>query len=200
MYVGRCLKRRVNERHREHQSSRVRDTVFRYCEETGFELPEMTILINGCTLKEGVEKEGYYMDYYRDLGYTLINKQPAGSIGFLNLKWTHKKCLEAAKQCKSPVEYEAKFVGAYGACLRHKWYDILDEAFPNRRRMYSDEEIIEIMNQYDLKSHFKRDHASLHRRAIKNGLYELSVWKDGHKEAAKARKGIPVRKKKENGS
>jgi hypothetical protein len=179
VYVGRCLKRRVNERHREHQNSRVRDTVFRYCEETGFDLPEMTILINGCTLKEGVEKEGYYMNYYRDLGYTLINKQPAGAIGSLKSKWTHKKCLEAAKQCESPVEFKKKFIGAYNACKRHKWYDVLDEAFPNRRRKYTDEEIIEIMNQYNTKTPFSKEHPSLARRAIKNDLYKFSEWKDG---------------------
>lgn len=196
VYVGRCLKRRVSERHREHKDSKKRDTVFRYCEENNIEIPDMTILIDGCTLKEGVEKEGYYMEYYCNLGYTLINKQPAGAVGWCALKWNRTKCLEVAKGCKTIGEFKNKFVGAYNACKRNKWYDILDEAFPNRRRKYTDDEVIEIMNKYDTKTQFAKSHSGLATRAIKNDLYKFSEWKNGNKEAAKRKKGIPVRKEK----
>lgn len=55
---------------------------------------------------------------------------------------------------------------------------------------------IEIMNKYDTKTQFAKSHSGLATRAIKNDLYKFSEWKNGNKEAAKRKKGIPVRKEK----
>lgn len=177
VYVGRCLKRRVIERHNEHSNPKINDTVYKYCTENNCKLPPMTIIIDSCSLQDGVEKEGYYMQYYINMGYTLINKQPAGSTGAIRYgKWTHKKCQKAALQCKTLMEFEERFAGAYSACLRHKWTDVLDEAFPNRRHIYTDEEMISIMKQYTLISKFKAEHASLYRRAKKKDLLKLGGW------------------------
>lgn len=95
VYVGRTIephRRDVSHRHK-------KDSVFKYANKHGVEIPEMRILISGVPPVDGSRLEAVAVETYRELGWTLINKAKAGSLGGLACnKLTIKYCLEVARK------------------------------------------------------------------------------------------------------
>ena len=64
VYIGRTLMRTQIKRHYDHLT-RENDTVYKYALLCGIEIPQMTILEENLTLKDGIKREGYWVDYYK---------------------------------------------------------------------------------------------------------------------------------------
>ena len=121
VYIGRTLFRRVNERDKEHLFN-DRDTVSKFCRKKDIHIPVIKILENDLTLAEGVEKEGYYVEKYKQEGWNILNKAKTGSIGLIaKNKWTKKTCYEEARKYKTKMEFYKGSGGCYDAARRSGW-------------------------------------------------------------------------------
>ena len=121
VYIGRTLMRCQNKRHQQHQVS-SKDTVFVYAKKHDVEVPEMTILEDNLTLKEGCVREGYWVDYYKRINYTVLNRAKTGGIGAIGAgTWTKKRCLEEALKYSSCKDFNKYSNSAYSAAYRNGW-------------------------------------------------------------------------------
>lgn len=110
------------------------DTVFRYSKENGFEIPKMEIIEDNLSVIEGQEREGYWVDYYRERGYNILNKMKtgkgSGSIGAIGRgKWNRQTLKVEANKYKGRGDFLKYASGAYDAARR---YNLLDELFPKK--------------------------------------------------------------------
>ena len=67
IYIGRTLMRRQKDRDNDH-STDEEDIVFRYAKENGLAVPPMEIIEENITVKEGLEMEDYWVNYYKEKG------------------------------------------------------------------------------------------------------------------------------------
>lgn len=128
VYIGRTLMRRIKTRDWQHRNSEYNgkkvkpDSVNRFANENNVDLPQMTILEDNLTINEGQEKEAYWIDYYNQQGYYVINVAKAGSIGTLNKgKWNYINCYNEAKKYTNKIDFVKKSNGAYDSARRHGW-------------------------------------------------------------------------------
>ena len=124
IYIGRTLIIRAGTRDWEHVYN---SDVLKWLG-INIVLPTMKILESGLTLQQGLEREDYYVNYYRDLGYTVLNKARtgigSGSVGSLNSgKWNKKTCYEEALKYKRRSDMNRYCPGAYRVARRNKWLD-----------------------------------------------------------------------------
>ena len=123
VYVGRTLMRRIQERDYEHMFTDS-DAVVLFAKEHDIPIPPMKILEADLTLKEGTEKEGYYVEYYRNNGWDVLNRTKTGGIGLLfRNKWSKRTCREEAKKYKTRGEFAKLCAGAYDVARRNGWLD-----------------------------------------------------------------------------
>ncbi len=123
VYVGRTLSRRVKDRDKEHMFVE-KDAVFLFAKKNSIPVPKMIILEDCLTLAEGVEKEGHYLEYYRNKGWHILNRAKTGSIGLIaNNKWSKRTCYEEALKYKTRGEFAEHSAGAYDVARRNGWLD-----------------------------------------------------------------------------
>ena len=123
VYVGRTLIRRVEMRDKEHLYTST-DAVYIYAEKIGLPIPTMKILADKLTLAEGVEKEGYYLELYRNNGWQILNRAKTGGIGLIaRNKWSKKTCYEEASKNKTRGSFAKCSSGAYEVARRNGWLD-----------------------------------------------------------------------------
>lgn len=125
VYVGRTVNLSV--RDSAHRSSN-KSTVFKFAESLNISIPEMTVLEKDLTLSEGLEKEDYYKNKYKQEGWTILNIAKtglkSGSLGLLGKgKWTREICYEEAKKYKTLKEFTENSYNAYNAAYKNGWLD-----------------------------------------------------------------------------
>lgn len=134
-YVGRTSN--LKRRHRQHNNGTFingklqYDSVKKFSLENGInELKEPIILECKLNAIESQEKEEYWLNYYKDNGWNILNKASVGinksSLG-ATLKWTYDKCKEIASMCKTRNEMKRINQSAYNSAKHNKW---LDELLP----------------------------------------------------------------------
>ena len=134
LYVGRTIC--PNDRDWEHRTDKRygkenTDTVYRYAKENGFEIPKMEIIEDNLSVIEGQEREGYWVEYYREKGYNILNKiktgKGSGSIGAIGRgKWTKEKVFEEARKYISKRKFQECCAGAFDAAYRKGWFSEMD--------------------------------------------------------------------------
>ena len=125
VYVGRTLTKRLSTRDTEHLFSN-NDSLVKFSKSHDIPIPKMTVLESGLTIEEGLEKEEYYIDYYKKEGYEILNKHKTGvgcgSIGSLGKgMWNEKTCYDEAKKYTRLKDFEKKASGAYKRARIHGW-------------------------------------------------------------------------------
>lgn len=126
VYIGRTLMRCQRKRDLQHIFEPT-DAVHIYAKEHNFSVPQMTILEDNLTIEEGCKKEGYWVEYYKEHNYNVINRCKTGGIGSLGRGiWNKERCYEEAKKYKSSTEFSRGSGGAYNAACRNKWLDDYD--------------------------------------------------------------------------
>ena len=79
VYIGRT----INPKSR-HQAHRTRETepTYKFSSEHHVEHPKMIIIENDLTVEEGIEREKYWINYYKESSaYNVLNKSKGGEIG-----------------------------------------------------------------------------------------------------------------------
>lgn len=179
VYIGRSIE--PNTRNEKHRSDK-RSTVYKFAHENNILIPEMIILESCLSLEEGLEKEDYYVNKYREEGWNVLNKgktgKRSGSIGAIrNGKWNQKTCYEEAKKYKSSFEFSRKCSRAYNLSRKNKWLDDYTW-FLNRKKngYWTEETCYEEALKYDTVKDFRAISSTAYCISLKKGWYKQYTW------------------------
>ena len=130
IYIGRTLMKRQKERDSEHIFN-IKDTVHKYAKENGLAVPPMEVIEDNLTLEEGLEREEYWVNYYKEKGYNVLNiaktGKGSGSIGAIAKgKWTKERVFEEATKYQTRNNFRKGCSGAYNAARRYGLLDKMD--------------------------------------------------------------------------
>ena len=127
IYIGRTLISQQKVRESKHNTSEE-DTVFRYANANGLAVPPMEIIEENITVKEGLEMEDYWVKYYKEKGYNVLNKAKtgigSGSTGAIGFgKWNRETVFKKAKEYKTRWGFHKGCPGAYNVAWKNGWLD-----------------------------------------------------------------------------
>ncbi len=187
VYVGRTLMIRQDERHKRHLYDKS-DKVCRYAIEHGLEVPKMIIIEDNLTIKEGLTREDYWKNKYKNDGYTIINVgktgADSGSIGGLgNGKWNYDACYQAAKECSCRSEFEEKFNRAFYVARKKGWIDEYVWFIPYQDDCdyWTQERCYDFAKTCTTKKQFAVRAQGAYKVSKRNGWLDLYVWFDSSK-------------------
>ncbi len=183
VYVGRTLTIRKKDRDREHLYMN-NDAVARFAKKHNIAVPKPKYLEDSITIKEGVEKECYWIAKYKELGWHVLNRAKGGSIGSLGSgKWTHDSCYAEAKKFKTIRDFILQSPHAYRKAYKRNWvgeYVWLEDNIKHSLDYYTYEKCFEIAKKYQSQLEFRRKQNGAFRSAQKNNWLDDYVW---HKRA-----------------
>lgn len=176
IYIGRTLMRRQKERDKDHIFD-YKDTVHKYAKENGLAVPPMEIIEENLTVKEGLEREDYWVNYYKEKGYNVLNKAKtgvgSGSTGAIGYgKWTKERVFKKASEYKTKYEFKKGCISAYDAALRNGWLSEMDwfEEIRKPKNYWNNLEIVfEEARKYSTRGDFKKGCITAYYSAHKNG-------------------------------
>lgn len=170
IYIGRTID--VERRDKEHLFNKA-DAVFIHSKENNIAVPPMEIIEDNLTLEEGQEREGYWVEYYKQRGYNILNRAKAGGIGAIGYgRWDRKTIFEKAKTCKTKMEFRKKFKGAYEISRKNKWLEKMPWLVsPIKPIGYWNikENVFEEAKKYQTKNKFKKGCQTAYNAAHRNG-------------------------------
>lgn len=97
-------------------------SVSRYIKKTGL-YPNYKELTEYIDSFEASEIEKYYVEYYRNNGFIILNKSEAGGLGGGRIKWNYKTCKEEASKYTNRTIFCKYKRRAYDKCLKEGWLD-----------------------------------------------------------------------------
>lgn len=116
-YIGRTID--PIRRHKEH-SLHEKGCVWKFAHNHNCSIPEPIYVYKNVNIKTGQRLEGEVMQQYRDNGWTLLNKAPAGSLGGMT-QLSKSTCVNIAKRYMYKKDLFNERPEIYSALLRHKW-------------------------------------------------------------------------------
>lgn len=177
VYVGRTIN--LKKRHSQHNSlnnkTKKYDVVKQYFLNLNQDLPNPKILEETETYYQSQEKEGLWVEKYKQLGWTILNIAKTGahssSIGGGYIKWTYEKCLEESKKYATRMEFKQNCSAAYSAALRYNWLDSFNfkEITKPFKYWYNKDNCFAEMRKYTLKKDFIKNSQSAYHVALKMG-------------------------------
>lgn len=184
VYVGRTLIKRKKDRDREHLYVR-NDTVVKFAIKHNKRVPLPKYLEDNLTIKEGVEKECFWINKYREQGWQVLNKAKGGSIGGIGkgkTKFTYDICYEQARLCKTRTEFKNCGNNAYRVALRNGW--IKDYTWfvdgkivgADKRRKYDYQTCYEEASKYNTITEFEKGSHGACIAARTNGWMKDYTW------------------------
>lgn len=182
IYIGRTLMRRQKDRDNEH-STIEEDTVFRHAKENGLAVPPMEIIEENISPIEALEREDYWVKYYKEIGYNVLNTAKtgigSGSLGGINFgKWTKERVFEEAKECQTRLEFEKKCQYAYQKARVNGWLKEMPWLLNTRKpsNYWTKEKVFEESKKYNSKTDFKKGCHYSFNIAYNNGWLKEMPW------------------------
>ena len=178
IYIGRTIYPEL--RDKQHRT-REYDSVYKFAHEHNAEIPEMEVLEEGLTVTQGAEREVHWEKYYRDNGYTLINKQPCGSLGYMcKGKWSKEKCFEEAKKYKTRSEFQKNASHAIHIARVNGWLDEM-EWLPKKEHHPKGywnvkENVIKEAKKYTSVTEFQKGSGGAFNSARRLGIMDEFTW------------------------
>ena len=104
IYIGRTINPKT--RHYAHKHRETEKT-YKFSSEHHVEHPKMIIIENDLTVEEGVEREKYWINYYRtNTDYNVLNKRIGGQIGNQNRIYTDEEIKKNRKKYYQKNKYK----------------------------------------------------------------------------------------------
>lgn len=149
VYVG--LTYNIQRRHKAHsgfetQYGEVKSPVYIFSEKTG-ETPILKILTKIPVKEKNAPKsESYYIDKYKNNGWTLLNKAKPGSLGS-KYKWTKKVIKKITDECKTHSELREKLPSWVIKSMRKNdwWDELTSHIVYDGLTIWSEEKVMEIL-------------------------------------------------------
>ena len=181
IYIGRTINKKS--RDYQHIFTADRDAVARYAKMLGCSVPKMVVIEDHLTLKEGQEREDYWIKYYTDRGYNILNRGVTGigrgSLGSLGFgKWTKEACFEEAKKYTSRSSFESANGSAYAAALKRGWLKdyVWFEELKTPTSYWTYERCFNEAKKYATKKLFYKTNERAYRVALRNGWIGDYTW------------------------
>lgn len=175
-YVGRT--NRFKKRDRDHRSNKKPDSLKRYFNSIGIEIPNPIILKEGLLPEESQYWEDFYLQEYRQKGYKIINRGKTGinvgSLGGGFLKWNKERTLEESKKYRTFGEFGQGSPSAYQSALKNDWLKEMEwltyDQMPNG--YWTKERVIEESKKYTSRREMEQGSPAAYSAALKNGWSE----------------------------
>lgn len=182
VYVGRTI--RPDDRDREHLYMREDDSVAKFAMDKKCPVPVMTILESKITIREGQQREDYWVSHYSKLGYEILNKGATGvgkgSLGAIGAtKWTRKSCYNEAKKYKSRSEFSHNSGTAYKHARKNGWiddYTWFKTPLKPLKDRWNCEIAYEEAKKYSSKTELQQKQPDLYRIASREGWLIDYTW------------------------
>ena len=176
-YIGRTLMRTQKERDKHHLF--VLDSVSSFARDNDIPLPEMRILEDNLTLKEGIEREAFYIEKYKNEGWNVLNKAGAGSIGSLyRNRYTYNKCYDEAKKYTHYRDFVKESRTYYRVAYRNGW--IVDYTwlihFHRKHNYWNYETCMESAKLCTTMKEFTEKYSGAYDKARDNGWLAEYAW------------------------
>ena len=184
VYIGRTLIKRKKDRDREHLYAR-NDAVAKFAIKHDVKVPLPIYLESNLTIKEGVEKECFWIDKYKEMGWNVLNRAKGGSIGGLGkgkTKFTYDICYEQAKLCSTRTEFRDCGNNAYRVALKngwikdYTWFKDGEIVGADKRRKYDYQTCYEEAKKYSTITEFENGSKGACRAARANGWIKEYTW------------------------
>ena len=201
IYVGRTVNPKSRHYTHKHRES---ERTYQFSSKHHVEHPPMIIIENGLTVEEGIEREKYWINYYRGNGeYNVLNKTIGGQRG------RQKNVLSEAEKIKHRKEYYQKNkekILAYQKMYAENHKDEIKKYFreryekiksPLKPKKTNEEKIIEKKRYYELHKEkikkYMREYRNAHKEERKKYLIEnreeiLLKKREDYKKYRKAHK------------
>ena len=118
IYVG--LTCNINNRDYAHKHTDKNSSVYKHIKKTKY-IPEIHQLSEYIPKEKAANLECEFIKKYNNDGWKILNKNKGGTLGGIDLFWTEKNCLDAAKKCKSRKEFILRFPGAWCSAKKYGW-------------------------------------------------------------------------------
>lgn len=116
VYIG--LTCNSNRRITEHLTGKT--SVYKHIEETGL-YPTYKELTDYIPANDASNLEIYYVEKYKESGFTILNKGKAGGLGGGRIKWNYETCKEEASKYPNKTFFCKSKRKAYDKCLKEGW-------------------------------------------------------------------------------
>lgn len=172
-YIGLSRDKARHWRHTQKDKSGKYDSVMSYFNDIYGFLPDPTIIEENLIAEEAQNKEAYYVQYFKDKSYTLLNIAKTGSLGSAIVKWTEEACFEEAKKYKTRGEFSRKSGSAYHSALKNNWLDNYTWFISKDNRdhpvgYWTKERCLEEAKKYKSREEFNRNSRGAYRASNKN--------------------------------
>ena len=179
VYIGRTLIRCANKRDKEHLFKE--DSVAKFAKAHDIPIPKMKTLETDLLLEEGVKREGYWVEKYKEDGWIILNKVKTGSIGSLGTQLTSKSydyCLNEAKKYTTLKDFRTKSKNAYNASIKHDWLKDFDwlEVSERSKTRWTEEKCYEDAKKYTSKHDFITKSRNAYKAAWRYGWINQYDW------------------------
>lgn len=203
VYVGLTYEERKDQRHKEHIYGRKEkdgsitfDVVAKYWQSIGKPLPEPTYVMEGLHINDVGYYEGWYIDKYKEQGWTVLNIAKAGSTGGAKVKWnTYDAVATKSKEYKT----RSQFCHGCSAAAKKAYHTLTEDGIPWIDTFYWLKDSHEVRSEASKKrqSGFKpsEEHKKNIAKALKNYYAEHPKQK-GRKLTEEHKKNISSSLKK----
>ena len=180
IYIGRT----INPKSRHYQHKHLsREATYQFSSEHGVEHPKMIIIENDLSVEEGIEREKYWINEYRNNSpYTVLNKTKGGEIGYNCGRQLYTE--EELKQHKKKYYEENK---EWLLALQKKYYHEHKEEIKEKRKgyfkEYNDSHKEKYKNYREANKEKIREYKKNYREVNKEKIsQDLKEWRDTHKK------------------
>lgn len=188
IYIGRT----INPKSRHYQHKHLpRETTYQFSSEHGVEHPKMVIIENDLTVEDGIEREKYWINEYRNNSpYTVLNKTKGGEVGYNcgrqlyteeELKQHKKKYYEENKEWL--LALEKKYYHEHKEEIKEKRKDYFKEYNDYHKEKYKNYREV---NKEKIRE-YKKNYCETNKEKISKCLKE---WRESHKDEIKAYREI----------
>ncbi len=188
VYVGRTMQlaqrdyAHRNKQHKNKNDEKMLTSLQKHAIDNNCEIPKPTILEENLTLIESQDKEEYWVNYYKQLNFNILNVAKTGvgysSIGGGRQKWAYEKVKEEALKYKSRGEFYKKSTQAYRVALKYKWIDDFTWFIPFYlpKEELTFESIYKKASQFTNKHDFKMSYPKEYVKCIQNKWFDKLPW------------------------
>ena len=152
IYIGlTCNSDRRKEEHFNKNGS-----VYNHIIKTGLH-PEYKELTSYLDVEEAIKLENYYVEYYKNLGYNILNKIKTGSIGGDKIKWTYETCKEESKLHINKSLFRQFKYKAYKKSKEEGWLEefyVFNSSDKKPNGYWTKEKCIEVISLCNTKKEF----------------------------------------------
>lgn len=184
-YIG-LTKRNLAERDKEHRHAinGKKDSVLRYFESIGIEIPSPIILKENLYAEEAQDEERKMSVKYYKEGYHVINKismtgKGKSSLGS-PLYWTYEKVIEESHKYKSRSEFKRNAGGAYNIA---KGFGLLEtftwlETPKRKESLWPKDVVFALARKYKNRYEFRKNELHAYNKAQKTGWLDEMTFLD----------------------